>query len=247
LALGRVPLTLGGAEVSMTEAEWLVSTKMSPMLDYLKGKASDRRWILFSCGCVRRIWRLVSDQRCRSRVEVAERFVDGLASGEELNRAAEAIEGADDLEDEAGNHTFQAVESIGYTGPLAALTVVSKASDSACFAAATSPGKWSAEAWEAAEATEHRVQMALLRDIFGNPFHPVAFDSAWRTPNVVALATAAYEERLMPSGELDPHRLSILADALEEVGAAEEVVAHLRSDGPHVRGCWAVDLCLGKG
>jgi hypothetical protein len=86
----------------------------------------------------------------------------------------------------------------------------------------------------------------LLRDVFGNPFRPVAFDPALRTPLVVSLATAAYEERLMPSGELALDRLAVLADALEEVGAAEEVVAHLRSDGPHVRGCWAVDLCLDK-
>src|SRR5688572_16857480 len=43
----------------------------------------------------------------------------------------------------------------------------------------------------------------------------------------------------------DPHRLSVLADALEEAGATGELVAHLRSPGPHVRGCWALDLVLG--
>jgi hypothetical protein len=85
-----------------------------------------------------------------------------------------------------------------------------------------------------------------IRCIFGNPFRPVTFDPAWRTPDVTALATAAYEERILPSGDLDIHRLAVLADALEEGGASDEVVAHLRSPGPHVRGCWAVDLCLGK-
>jgi hypothetical protein len=72
------------------------------------------------------------------------------------------------------------------------------------------------------------------------------FAPKWRTPDVVALATAAYDERRMPSGEFDPQRLAVLADALEEVGANEAIVTHLRSDGPHVRGCWAVDLCLAK-
>jgi hypothetical protein len=91
------------------------------------------------------------------------------------------------------------------------------------------------------------VRAALIRDIFGNPFRPVHFDDTWRTPDVVTLATAAYEQRTLPGGELDPHRLAVLADALEEVGAAGEVVAHLRSEGPHVRGCWAVDLILGLG
>jgi hypothetical protein len=86
----------------------------------------------------------------------------------------------------------------------------------------------------------------MLRDIFGNPLRPVAFDLAWRTSTVVALAEAAYEERLLPSGQLDPQRLTILADALEEAGAGPELLAHLRSPGPHVLGCWAVDLILGK-
>jgi hypothetical protein len=94
---------------------------------------------------------------------------------------------------------------------------------------------------------EERVaQCRLLRDIFGNPFRPASFDPAWRTPDVIALATAAYGERTLPSGELDATRLSVLADALEEADAAPEVVAHLRGGGPHVRGCWAVDLCLGR-
>jgi hypothetical protein len=92
------------------------------------------------------------------------------------------------------------------------------------------------------------LQPALLRDIFGpTPFRPVAFDPALRTPLVVSLAEAAYAERMLPSGELDPHRLAVLADALEEVGADAGLLAHLRSPGPHVRGCFAVDLALARG
>jgi hypothetical protein len=72
-------------------------------------------------------------------------------------------------------------------------------------------------------------------------------DPAWRTPKVASLAEAAYEQRLLPSGELDPARLAVLADALEEVGAGGDLLAHLRSRGPHVRGCWAVDLATGRG
>jgi hypothetical protein len=90
-------------------------------------------------------------------------------------------------------------------------------------------------------------QCALFRCVFGNPFRPAAFDPAWRTPTVLALAEAAYQERLMPSGELDPQRLAVLADALEEAGADASLLAHLRSAGPHVRGCFAVDLVTGRG
>jgi hypothetical protein len=86
---------------------------------------------------------------------------------------------------------------------------------------------------------------ALARDMFDKPFRPVTLDPAHRTPTIVSLARAAYDERQLPSGELDPHRLAVLADALEEAGAPGELVAHLRSAGPHVRGCWVVDLTLG--
>lgn len=86
----------------------------------------------------------------------------------------------------------------------------------------------------------------LLHDIVGNPFRPALLDPAWISLAVVSLAQAAYDERILPSGELDHQRLLILADALEEVQATGEVVAHLRGDGPHVRGYWVVDACLGK-
>ena len=63
----------------------------------------------------------------------------------------------------------------------------------------------------------------------------------WRTGAAVGLARAMYL-----SGSFD--RLPILADALEEAGCdVPEVLRHCRDDSaPHVRGCWVVDLVLGK-
>jgi hypothetical protein len=82
--------------------------------------------------------------------------------------------------------------------------------------------------------------VALLRDIFGNPFRPVAVDPSWRTSAAVALADGIYADRAFD-------RLPVLADALEDAGCdSGDVLAHCRSGGPHVRGCWAVDLLLGK-
>jgi hypothetical protein len=88
---------------------------------------------------------------------------------------------------------------------------------------------------------------AVFRCVFGNPFRPVQLDPLWVTPTVAGLAQAAYDEWLLPEGDLDPARLLVLADALEEAGCSgPDVLAHLRGPGPHVRGCWAVDLILGK-
>jgi hypothetical protein len=96
--------------------------------------------------------------------------------------------------------------------------------------------------WYAALQAEQKVQCAVLRDLFSPPtFRPVEIDPCWRTPAVVALATAIYEERRWQD-------LPILGDALQEAGCADEdVLAHCRRPGPHARGCWLVDLLLKKG
>jgi hypothetical protein len=100
------------------------------------------------------------------------------------------------------------------------------------------------------EPTEKAAQASLYRCIFGNPFRPVSLDPAilaWNDAVVVRLAQAAYKERQLPAGTLDNCRLAVLADALEEAGCTDaEALSHLRGPGPHVRGCWVVDLLFGK-
>jgi len=85
-----------------------------------------------------------------------------------------------------------------------------------------------------------RIFAHYVREIFGNPFRPVAFDPRWRSSDVVGLARAIYEDRAFD-------RMPILADALMDEGCADEqILEHCRGAGPHVRGCWVVDLLLGK-
>ncbi|MBP3955026.1 hypothetical protein J8F10_06990 [Gemmata sp. G18] len=80
-----------------------------------------------------------------------------------------------------------------------------------------------------------------MRDILGNPFRPVPFSPEWRTSTAVGLASQMYESR-------DFSAMPILADALQDAGCDRaDVLDHCRGPGPHVRGCWVVDLVLGKG
>jgi hypothetical protein len=75
----------------------------------------------------------------------------------------------------------------------------------------------------------------------------VRFKQSWRTPAVLTFARAAYDKRHLPAGTLESGRLAVLADALEKAGCdAAEVLGHLRGPGPHVRGCFGLDLVLGK-
>jgi hypothetical protein len=91
-----------------------------------------------------------------------------------------------------------------------------------------------------AASEERACQSELLRDIFGNPFRAESVDPAWLNRTVVNLAQGIYEEHGFD-------RLPILADALEEAGCvSQEVLQHCRNQGEHVRGCWVVDLILGK-
>jgi hypothetical protein len=79
-----------------------------------------------------------------------------------------------------------------------------------------------------------------FRDIFGNPFRPVTFDPVWLTSTVMAIAAGMYESR-------DFSPMPILADALQDAGCdSDDILTHCRGDGPHVRGCWVVDLVLNK-
>ncbi|MBN9118666.1 MAG: hypothetical protein J0I06_05840 [Planctomycetes bacterium] len=95
--------------------------------------------------------------------------------------------------------------------------------------------------WNSPTVEARAVQVALVRDVFGNPFRPVTADPAWLTPDVVTLARGIYEEKAFD-------RMPILADALQDAGCTnEDVLNHSRDPKQvHVRGCWVVDLLLGK-
>lgn len=89
------------------------------------------------------------------------------------------------------------------------------------------------------QIAEQTAQTDLLRDIFGNPFRALTADTSWLTSAVMELARGIYAERAFD-------RLPILADALQDAGCVEErLLDHCRSPGPHVRGCWGLDLVLG--
>jgi hypothetical protein len=85
-----------------------------------------------------------------------------------------------------------------------------------------------------------RMYCACTRDIFGNPFGPFTWSPEWRSETAVALAARIYESREFGA-------MPILADALQDAGCdSAEILDHCRGPGPHVRGCWVVDLVLGK-
>jgi hypothetical protein len=228
----------------MTEAEWLACDSADAALRFVTGleKKSNRKLRLFGCACCRRNWYLLNDPRSRRAVEVAEAFADGQA------KLKDAQAGALDARNEVSSG--QLASPVNYFASQAAAAVVGNFPLSAAWqgvqATLAALGNFPHRSADAIRK-ENAAQADLLREVFGNPFVVVSVDPAVRTPTVRSLAQSAYDERLLPSGELDPPRLAVLADALEEAGCSDaDILGHLRGPGPHVRGCWVVDLLLGK-
>jgi hypothetical protein len=220
----------------MTEAEWLACTDPQKMFEYLQasGKASDRKLRLFAVANYRLCYGpdLAYSTTAQRAVEVAERFADGLAGREELSQSSRA---ASDAAWYSLDAVFGHTRASGVEG--AAAQVAGESAGAA--ARAISVAKYEANYGELTAA-----QAALLRDIFGPlPLRPMAVEPAWLAwdnGTVLKLAAAFYDERAFD-------RTPILADALEEAGCTDQtILEHLRGPGPHVRGCWAVDLLLGK-
>jgi hypothetical protein len=207
----------------MTEAQWLACGDAWAMLDSdgarLLGRAYWHHHRHYVCACCRRLAPATSAGDLADAVAVTERFTDRRVGAEEFTRFRRRLEGVD-------------------SWPLSAL---------GC--AVCAPSDLPHAAWRVTEllaaggghpAAERAGCAALVRDIFGNPFRPVVFPPEWRTSDVRLLAKGIYEERAFD-------RMPILADALQDAGCDdEEVLAHCRDEGPHVRGCWVVDLVLGQ-
>jgi len=218
----------------MTEQEWLACDDPQKMLPQLL-EAGERELRLLACACLRRVWHLLPEGPSREAVEVSEAWADGRATRQDLDAAFDAAVGSGVglAGDPALSQAAEAVQGVADVFP-----DYGAALDAAGELAARQ-GRGNAGRAELAR---------LLRCVFGPlPFRGVPRQPSWLTPEVLTLAQAAYQERILPSGELDPARLAILADALEEAGCANpDILSHLRGAGPHVRGCWAVDLILGK-
>jgi hypothetical protein len=212
-----------------TAEEWLASNNPWHLLSSIPNRLTDRKLRLFACACCRRVWHLLPDPANRDLVATVEDRPDGTRDDPVLWAAlvASSWREREWIED----HAYWAVKYLGRSyykvRPLDSAVTVAVRLGQRVREAGDAMAEWAAQA-------------GLVRDIFGNPFSPVAFDPRWRSADVVGVARGIYEERAFD-------RLPLLADALMDAGCADEqVIGHCRSEGPHVRGCWMVDLVLGK-
>lgn len=216
----------------MTETDWLGATDPAPVLDFLHDRASERKLRLFLVACARLVWHRLPPGELREAVEVAEQFADGQVSEAERQRLSDRMWAIPvEYGRATGGNWFMARPREEVSAYMSATTSVGRV----CGSRVTSRPTWQ----EGRRLTGPQ-QPGLLRDIFGNPFHPVAVEQSWLAPDVLSLAAGIYADRAFG-------RLPILADALQDSGCEDAaVLEHCRGSGPHSRGCWVVDLVLGK-
>jgi hypothetical protein len=247
----------------MTEVEWLACDDPQRMLEAVGDRVTERKRRLVLIACCRRLLSLFRQEVTLRAVGLGELLAEG---GVPLKQARHArrevfsllgvLDGWREEDAEEMIDGFWGVHFDDGPGHLAQVTAAIVA------ARAVSPDLTASHLGQALKLLadtqpssrkyprhqqELEAQATLLREVIGNPFHRVAPDPSLRRHALASLAEAAYQHRLLPSGELESARLAVLSDALEEAGCTDaELLSHLRLPGPHVRGCWAVDLVLGR-
>jgi hypothetical protein len=190
----------------------------------------NRKLRLFALACCQRIETILTHPLSRRAVMLSEQYAEGFATDEAMR---------------ALSQQFMAE----YNARRAVAHGDRRATHSADLDAAYSmtlkefPASAASSSVEAAsdKSRERLTQCQLLRCIFGNPFRPVSVNPAWLTSDVRALAAGIYQDKAFD-------RMPILADALQDAGCDnDDILNHCRdTSATHVRGCWVVDLVLGK-
>jgi hypothetical protein len=245
----------------VTEHDWLTCTDPTVMLEFLRGQrtASDRKLRFFAVACCRRVRDWMGEKSQRA-IDVLEGYLDGVATAHELHLATGGA--CEDWIEEFGTHypsnaAFAAVTFENVTSHDVAVGVAEAITEAAGCEARIRMGI-SLRSWppplltaptvhqtcidvgDQAMNAERAAQCHLLRDIFHGPRRPVYMRSHWRTRTVLNLASAIYNGRQF-------EEFPILADALLDAGCDnEDVLEHCHQQGDHVRGCWVLDMILGR-
>jgi hypothetical protein len=228
----------------MTEAQWLAGTNPEKMLAFVLAEEllwplrllrlfarprpkppTSRKQRLFMCACVRQVWDVVGDDDSKQAVFFAEQFADGQRPSEELDQSlgdtARGFVAWMPPDRERGPVHFARLMAFLTAIPKLQIDVVQRMLP-----------LWRRALSERASTAE---QSNLVRHIFGNPFRPYSPPRDWPV-NVLDLANSLYTGQ-----DCAP----ILADALEEAGHPD-LGEHMRSEPAHPKGCWVLDLILGK-
>lgn len=236
----------------MTKPEWMVCSRPDLMLQQ-SFRASARKRRLFASACCRRFWAELVDPRSRKAIEVAEAYADGRTTRKDLSIAqkqaiaAKIAQSASDLACFAA-HAVVCACSYSLRKDLlevswsALLINVREARGWDLVNPGTRSAVENANIRIAIEREAH-TQVAMIREVFGNPYENVIVERAWLEWNGNAVTKLA--QRIYNSNRFV--KMPTLADKMEEAGCADVgILAHCRNAAEHFRGCWVIDTVLGQ-
>jgi len=195
------------------------------MLRYVTERAWSRKERLFACACGWQVVSHLTDPVVQSALYVAERFADNLADTDEVVCAFDlAHEAADDTEELPARAAAVVSLALG-EGSNLALEAWEGLIDLTAVKSRPARRAWGAQ---------------VARCVWGPlPLRSVSLDDSLITAKGLLLSRGMYESR-------DFAAMALLADVLVEAGCADgQLLAHCHTPGPHVRGCWVLDLILG--
>jgi hypothetical protein len=222
----------------MTENGWLTTHDPAKALTGVRSFASARKYRLVAAALVSGLQKQFSSPLCHATLELAFEMADEPVSPERIAPIRSALQ-------EYVRAYPRSLPDSTCSADRAAWALHQPSAEEAAHAAAWEATKALARlhpdaesSWRIVRKAAQRTVLALVRDVFGNPFRAVALDSTCRTSTVLALALQMYDTR-------DFTPMPILADALQDAGCEHvDILAHCRGGGPHSRGCWVVDLVL---
>jgi biotin carboxyl carrier protein len=246
----------------MTESEWLACIDPTPMLVFLWGKASERKLRLFACAAALDLQQYATDRAGPSDILAIQDLVDAgtidyYQTETYISEIPSPLVGTFYNRPQPTAPPYVTIGSFVRPGTMICLVealslfnelwaeeygIVFDTPVANMATVEYSQVLFRVLPLPAVDGSHHRrgARADLLRDIVGNPFRLVTVDPSWLTSTVLALANGVYQDRAFD-------RLPILADALEDAGCdSADMLEHLHGDGPHVRGCWVVDLLVGK-
>jgi hypothetical protein len=229
----------------MTDQEWDSANDPFAMIRFIaEFERSDwvgRKLRLFAAACCRLVWDRLLDWRSREAVELAEKVVAHSIPSARFARARKAAD------EPWAPWEYMWTERQSYTvywRPRPSIEFTEEAFASARAASAsvdeTGPIRAATETIRVLDRLiAPELASGMLRELIGNPYRrPSAW--SWYSTDVRDLARAIESDRAF-------HRMPVLGDALMDAGFEdEEAIRHCQSSGPHLLGCWVLDLAMSR-
>jgi hypothetical protein len=247
----------------MTGDEWARCADPVRMVESLEGRGrlTDRKTRLLACALLRRFEDRLADEALGA-IGLAERYADSQATADELAAAAAEVwtrvheHHERDEYDDDNNPFGPATRVLHRTVDLASVFDYAQEVSDREATGGIHPWeyRWAAGDWDqqhgelvrrvlVAREREGLFQAALVRELFGDPSRPSRI-----RPGAACLWTDTVRQLARVIDERQDFTLMpILADALEDAGCDDrDLLDHCRHGTTHARGCWALDLVLGR-